>query len=432
MFGATVAAPFLIAQGIGMPTAELGYLISFVYITMGLATILQGTFGCKLPFIMGSSFSYIPPIISVGQVYAPITGNFGMPAISVGLVGSGAVHSLVGFSRLVGTIRKYITPTIVAPTLICIGLALVPYSALLSYQPPGPWLMFLTIAIIIFLTYFTKGFPSYTAVFWGAVIGYIIGFASGVVDLTEFYQAPLFRPPALFPWGYYLDALPILILLFGSLAVIIESTGDVFSLSILTETMTHKWHLNRAVAAEGLGIMGGGLLGGIACTTYSENIGLVGLTGVASRYVTIGAGAIALALGMIPKFGALIAAMPKPVLGGVTFITYGMIAAAGMKQLEIIPMSARNMFIIGTAVTLGLGMPLIINGAYGITSPVGPWLLAHGAWGRALYTLGNTSMAVAAISAAVMDYIIPGSEEERGMAYVKEVLKVQKRAPIAF
>ncbi len=134
-----------------------------------------------------------------------------------------------------------------------------------------------------------------------------------------------------------------------------------FTLAIFTGTRYHRWLWNRTIASEGLGVIVGSLLGGIAPITYTENMGAVALTGVASRYVTLDAGIAAFFLGMIPKFGAIIAAMPGAVLGGIVFITFGLIAMGGIKNLEIIPLTARNMMIMGIALTLGLGMPQVID-----------------------------------------------------------------------
>ena len=431
MFGATVAAPLIIGDALVMDPLSKGYFVSYVWMTMGIATILMATFGSKMPFIEGSSFSYIIPITSIGNLYKASVGYFGMPAVAVGLIGGGIFEFLVGFSRLAGIIRPYVTPIIIMPVIVTIGLSLVFYAALLTAK--APWLAVLTIAIVFFLAHFTKGFPSYTSVFWAAVIGYIIGAAAGLVDWTPVFEAEWFRPPTLFPWGGYAAwhlFVPATIgILPGVIASIIETIGDVFTLAIFTGTRYHRWLWNRTIASEGLGVMAGGLLGGIAPTTYTENIGAVALTGVASRYVTLGAGVIAFFLGMIPKFGAVIAAMPGAVLGGIVFITFGLIAMGGIKNLEIIPLTARNMMIMGTALTLGLGVPQVID-VYG--PQYKEMLLNAGTAGQTVYILLTTPMAVAFFSAALLDYLIPGTREERGIAYMEELKKLEVYAPISF
>ncbi len=197
MFGATVAALLIIGDALGMDPLSKGYFVPYVWMTMGIAAILMVTFGSRMPFIEGSSFSYTTPITSIGNLYKASVGYFGMLVVAVGLIGGGIFEFLVGFSRLAGIIRPYVTPIIIMPVIVTIGLSLVFYAALLTAK--APWLAVLTIAIVFFLAHFTKGFPSYTSVFWAAVIGYIIGVAAGLVDWAPVYEAEWFRLPTLFP-----------------------------------------------------------------------------------------------------------------------------------------------------------------------------------------------------------------------------------------
>lgn len=217
-----------------------------------------------------------------------------------------------------------------------------------------------------------------------------------------------------FPWGLpKFNTAFIVAVLAGYLASMIESFGDYHACSHMAGggDPTPE-QISRGIGCEGIGCALTGIFGGFSSTSYSENVGLVGLTKVGSRYVVQIAAVILIGLGLFGKFGAAAAAIPKPVVGGLYCALFGLIAAVGVRQLAKADLdSNRNLFISGFALFMGLSVPAYFN------SPGVAERLAEvpGGLGDVLGAIGKTGMAVAAILGIALDNLIPGTPEERGL-----------------
>jgi len=471
MFGSTVSMPLLfgpllwpVPAGISAELAtqlsqtqlvNTGVLISSVMLCSGIATFLQSTFGSRLPIIQGVSFSFLSAffgIVATRQAQAapdwsavingdissatlePIiaqwqaTGASAMCVIAGAVIAGGIIEAIIGFSGLMGVLRKYLSPVVVGPVIMLIGIAL--------YQIGAPtassnWpVSILTMVMVIFFSLVLSKrfrvfqlFPMLAAILIGVSICGVLTMAgffkrgdAAFVDLTAIASSPWIRgTDILFPWGYpefFLGA--FVAVLAGYLASIIESFGDYHVCkNVAGGGDPTPDEISRDIGMEGVACSLTGVFGGFSSTSYSENIALVGLTKVGSRYVVqIGAVMLVL-LGLFGKFGACAATIPKPVVGGLYCVLFGLIAAVGVRQFSKANLASdRNLLIGGFSLFMGLSVPFYF-GKYGTGAADLDWM-NDGVRGMVL-AIGSTGMAVGACIGLILDNLIPGSREERGL-----------------
>lgn len=427
LFGATTLVPLVLGPAMGMTTAQIGAFIGCVYFSMGIATLFQThpKIGSGLPIVQGSSFSFIPPIMTIIGAYKAMGPDVVMQYVGGALLAGGVVLSLLGYSRLIGRVRRIITPVVIGPTIMAIGFSLAPTA--IQYNAANFWPVSLLVVLLVFffsLVSKNKYFNIF-AVLGSVVVAYLLClllslsgvFAPGhaaYIDLQSVYDAPWFRYKLFMPWGApKLSGLAIGAIAAGFFCVMIESIGDYHNCSYAAgiDDPTPE-QINRGIGVEGAMCALSGLLGSVATTSYTENIGLIGLTGVASRYVVRAGAVILILLSLIGKLGALIATMPTPVIGGAYITLFGTIGALGIQNLMRADMgSQRNVLIVGFAFLMALGLPgwvepnqALFAGALGTT------------FGGMIWAVLKTPMAVAGILAALCDNLVPGTPEERGIA----------------
>lgn len=432
MFGATVAVPLLLGPAMGMSPQELAVLVSSVMICSGLATIVQVRFGTRLPIIQGVSFAFLGPFFAI--IAATAGGAVTMQYVSGAILGGAVVEMLVGYSTLFGSLRRFISPVAIGPVIALIGLALFQVGA---PQAGRDWTLagiviacaFLFALVLAPRRRFFSLFPILLAVLVAYAVAVVLTLtgvygpeAPGAVRFDGVAAAPWLRDPRtlVFPWGPPRFQLGFLLAaLAGYLASMIESLGDYYAVARAAgEPEPSVAQVNRGIGAEGIGCLLTGFLGGFASTSYSENIGLVALTRVASRYVVYVAAGLLLLLGMVTKFGAAVATIPSPVVGGLYCTLFGLISAVGLSIAGRADLhSQRNLLIMGFCLFMGLSVPAYFAGvpALGyapveVTIPSAPWLA------EMIQTIGSTGMAVAAILGLLLDNLIPGTDEERGLA----------------
>lgn len=456
MFGATVSVPLLLGPEMGMDRAQIGVLISSVMLCSGVATLVQSTFGSRLPIIQGVSFSFLAAffaIISYGKTvgWGPAT----MMQYIAGTIMAGAlVEMTIGFSGLMGWLRRILSPVVVGPVIMLIGLALFLHGAPKAgtHWPTSTMTILLVILFSMILSRksrFFRIFPILSALVVACFACWLLTktgiFSEGHparIDFDSIQHSTWVRydPGELFfPWGLPKFATGFIIAgLAGYLASMIESFGDYHACSHMAGggDPTPR-QISRGIGCEGVGCMLTGVLGGFSSTSYSENIGLVGLTKVGSRYVVQIASIILILLGLFGKFGAFAATIPGPVVGGLYCVLFGLISAIGVQQLAKADLSSdRNLFIAGFSLFMGLSVPAYFGG----WAPYAPGWEAHGislvqsaeqflskfsvirepkAWAQSMKTIlesiGSTGMGVAAIIGIILDNIIPGTPEERGL-----------------
>ena len=329
----------------------------------------------------------------------------------------------VGTSGLVGRLLRFVGPITIAPTIALIGLALFKFGAPMAgtHWPVGG----LTIILIILFSQYLKSkhrsfelYPILLAILiaWiSAAILTVTGvFTEGHPSFTSMENlrnAPWFRVPYPLQWGIPQFGIAAFVgMLAGYIASMVESIGDYYACARLSGApVPNEKVINRGITFEGIGCLIAGIFGtGNGTTSYSENIGAIGLTRVGSRRVVQTGAGIMILLGMVSKFGALFTTIPSPIVGGMYCAMFGMIAAVGLSNLQFIDLnSTRNLFILGFAFFMGLSVP-----EYFASNPLtldSEWLA------NIINTLGSTGMAVGAFIALLLDNTIPGTDEERGL-----------------
>ena len=426
LFGATTLVPLIFGPAMGMTTQQIGAFIGCVYFSMGIATLIQThpKLGSGLPIVQGSSFSFIPPIMTIIGAYKALGPDVVMQYIGGSLLIGGLVLSLLGYSKLIGHVRKFITPVVIGATIMAIGFTLAPFA--IQFNAANYWpISLLVVALVFFFSLCSKNkYCNIFAVLGSITIAYLICLAlslSGIfqeghaayVNLINVAAAPWIRYKLFMPWGVpKFSGLAIGAISAGFFCVMIESIGDYHNCSYAAgiDDPTPE-QINKGIGAEGIGCALSGVLGSVGTTSYTENIGLIGLTGVASRHVVRAGAVILIILSLVGKLGALIATMPSPVIGGAYITLFGTIGALGIQNLMRADMgSQRNVLIVGFSFLMALGLPgwvepnqALFAGALGNT------------FGGMIWAIMKTPMAVAGILAAICDNVIPGTDEERGI-----------------
>ncbi len=454
MFGATVSIPLLFGPALEMSQEQIGLLISSVMLCSGIATLIQTTFGSRLPIVQGISFSFIAPFfLIVGKVMAPVEqdglggdGAMCMQYIAGAIIAGAVIEIVIGFSGLMGLVRRLLSPVVIGPVIMLIGLALFQHGAPKAGTDWG--VSALTIVLIILFSLvlgrnvrLLRLFPILAAMVVVITLCWICSqlgiYQSGdpaYVDLEAARNSPWIRTDPsqiVFPWGlpkWHLGF--FLAVLAGYLASMIESFGDYHACAHMVGAgdPTPK-QISRGIGCEGIGCLLSGTFGGFSSTSYSENIGLVGLTKVGSRMVVQIGGVMLVLLGFFGKFGAMAAAIPEPVVGGLYCALFGLIAAIGVQQLAKCDLrDDRNLFIAGFSLFMGLSVPAYFAARESTTGmqpgdslalykPTASSMLAGlPDWvAEIAVSVGKTGMAVAAVLGLALDNLIPGSRESRGL-----------------
>jgi uracil-xanthine permease len=435
MFGATVLIPLILAGAMKMPPADTALLISTIFLVSGITTWLQSTIGNRLPVVQGGSFSFLPPaFVIIGATVGQGMGyEIAIQQITGAIILASAFEIVLGWTGVIGKIKKYIGPITIGPTIALIGLALYKVGAPSAFAEGrgGSWLVagLTIIALIVYSQFLGKRsrifllFPVLLAIVTGWVIAIIVTAVGLVgpghpayVNWANVAAAPWVSAMPIVPFKWGAPAFSVsfaLAMVAAYLASMIESIGDYYAAARISEAPTPTAAMiSRGLGTEGIGCLIAGLLQTCnGSTTYSENIGAIGLTRVASRHVVRWGATVMIILAFVTKFGAIFTTMPGPVVGAMYCGLFGMIAAVGLSNLVLCDMSsARNLFIIGFAFFMGLSLP-----EYFDKFPMGAdwgWF----AWlGNIITTVGKTGMAVGGLIALTLDNIVPGTDEERGL-----------------
>lgn len=359
-FGGIVVVPLVIASALGFDPKITTALISATILASGIATIIQakgfGAIGSRVACIMGTDFTFVSPSISVGTV-------LGLPGI-IGATILGAFFEII-LSYFIKPLMK-IFPPIVTGTVVClIGLTLLPVSIDWAAGGVGAadYGSIKNLSIAMFVLIFTlilnrygKGMVSSASILIGMVAGYVLCIPLGLVDFTAIKEASWVSFPKIFEYGVTFDMKALIAFIPAYFVTTIETVGCLKAIGETSQIKMEEKRVGAGVLADGIGSMIGGIVGSFPNTTFSQNVGLISLTKVASKHVAIMAGIIMVILGFLPKLAGLISGIPQPVLGGVGVVMFGTVAAAGIKTLSRVKLTERNLLIIATSIALGLGV----------------------------------------------------------------------------
>lgn len=365
-YAGAVIVPILLANSIGLTTEQLIHLINADLFTCGIASIIQSVgfwkIGVRLPLLQGVTFTAVSPMIAIGLANGG--GTDGLLVIYGAVIVAGIFTFLIApfFSRLI----RFFPPVVTGTVITIIGIALLPVAAADAAGGAGPDLdptsgrnmayALGTLALIVVIQRVFKGFMATVAVLVGLVAGTLVAWVLGDAhfDAVATSQWLGITTPFYFGWPKFAFA-AILSMIVVMLITAVETTGDVFATGEIVEKRIGKEDIARALRADGLATTIGGVLNSFPYTCFAENVGLVRLTRVKSRYVVAAAGVIMIILGLLPKAAAIVAGIPHPVLGGAAIAMFATVAVVGIHTLSRVDFhDHRNVVIVGTSIGLAM------------------------------------------------------------------------------
>ncbi|GAA0085349.1 nucleobase:cation symporter-2 family protein [Clostridium sp. CTA-7] len=361
MIVGNVTPALIVAGATGLDLSDKTLLVQCSFFIAGIATLMQlypvWKIGSGLPMVIGVSFTYVPTLIAIGSTY-------GIEAIFGAQLAGGFVAIL--FGAFLKPMRKLFPPLVAGTVVFSIGLSLYPtairYMAggtdVSDFGSPINWaIAIITLVVVLFCNHFTKGYVKLASILIGIIVGYIISMIMGRVDFTAISTAAWIQVPTPFHFG--IKFIPSAIASISVIYIVnsVEAVGD---LSAITEGGLSRdakdTEISGGIIGSGVASVLGVLFGGLPTATYSQNVGIVAMTKVISKFVVMIAALFMLIAGFIPKFGALITTIPQSVLGGATIIVFAMITMTGIKIIIKDELSSRNMSIVGLSVALGMGV----------------------------------------------------------------------------
>ncbi|MFT4497866.1 xanthine permease PbuX [Bacillus cereus] len=365
MYAGAIIVPLIVGGGLGLNQKELTYLVSIDLLMCGVATILQALsnrfFGIGLPVVLGCTFTAVGPMIAIGKQY-------GVSSIYGAIIAAGLF--VVIFAKLFGKLVKLFPPVVTGSVVTVIGVTLVP--AAINDMAGGVGskdfgslenlaLAFGVLLFIIIMYRFFDGFIRSISILLGLLFGTIVAAFMGKVSLQAVGEADWFHGIQPFYFGTpTFEVTPIITMILVACVGIVEATGVYFALSDICNKKIGEKELTKGYRAEGLAMVLGGIFNAFPYTTYSQNVGLVQLTGVRNRVIIYTCGGMLIALGFIPKIAAITTIIPKSVLGGAMLAMFGMVMAYGIKMLSSVDFGRQeNLLIVACSVGIGLGVTVV-------------------------------------------------------------------------
>jgi NCS2 family nucleobase:cation symporter-2 len=412
MYAGAVAVPLIVGRALKLEPADVAFLISADLFVCGVVTLIQSWgatqwFGIRLPVMMGVTFAAVGPMVAMANAQG---GASGAQAIFGAIIAAGLIS--IGIAPLMSRLLRFFPPVVTGTIILVIGVSLMRIGINWIFgNPVGPtapslvdpahadWLKAVTegaaaaglpeappklaaaptmpnpayaplssmavsavvLLSILMIARFAKGFLANISVLLGIIIGSVIAVAMGAMTFGKVADAAWFGLITPFHFGMpTFDPVMILTMVLVMIVVMIESTGMFLALGDITGKPVSQKMLSAGLRTDGLGTLIGGIFNTFPYTSFSQNVGLVGVTGIKSRFVCVAGGLIMIVLGLVPKMGALVESVPTMVLGGAGLVMFGMVAATGIRILAGVNFSANrnNLFVV--AVSLGMGMiPLV-------------------------------------------------------------------------
>lgn len=462
MVGGTISIPYILTPLMCIDDNDpaRGKIVCTILFVSGMITLLQSTIGVRLPIIQGGTFSFLVPTIAIlttsfepcsDVIHQNMTSSeieetwqVRMREVQGAIAVASIVQVIIGFSGLIGIILQWITPLTIVPTVTLVGLSLFNTAAEKASLHWG--IAFMTIALLILFSQYIKEVPVPVPVFkkssgwtvskiyifklfpvllailisWGfcAILTAADVFPEGNKARTDLNlgligDSPWFRVPYPGQWGLpTVSVAGVLGMMAGVIASMIESIGDYYACARIAGAPPPPVHaINRGIGVEGVGCILAGMWGsGNGTTSYSENIGAIGVTKVGSRRVVQFAAITMMLFGVLGKFGAAMVTIPEPVVGGMFMVMFSMITAVGLSTLQYVDLSSsRNLFIIGFSIFFGLALPKWMEDNSDAIQTGNDIL------NQILSVLLQTSMLVGGVLGFILDNTIAGTQKERGL-----------------
>lgn len=452
MYAGAIAVPLIIGRALKLDPEQVAFLISADLFVCGVVTLIQSFgmtqwFGIKLPVMMGVTFAAVGPMVAMANANP---GTDGARMIFGAIIGAGIVSVII--APLIGRMLRFFPPVVTGTIIVVIGASLMKVGINWIFgNPVGPtapklvapehaaWLKSVTelagasgsvvpplpeklalastvqnaayapvsnmvisaivLVSILLIARFGRGFVANIAVLLGIIIGGLVAASLGMMHFEKVATAEWFALITPFHFGMPIfDPVLIITMTLVMIVVMIESTGMFLALGEMTGKKITQPMLSAGLRTDGLGTIIGGIFNTFPYTSFSQNVGLVGVTGVRSRFVCVAGGVILIVLGLVPKMGALVEALPTFVLGGAGLVMFGMVAATGIRILSNVDFKTNrnNLFIV--AVSIGFGMiPLV--------APDFKMWLPHD-----IHPLVESGILLASISAVVLNVFFNGAQ----------------------
>ena len=453
MYAGAVAVPLIVGRALKLSPEQVAMLISADLFCCGLVTLIQSLgatqwFGIKLPVMMGVTFAAVGPMVAFANA---MPGVEGARAIFGAIIGAGVISMVI--APMVSKLLRFFPPVVTGTIIAIIGISLmrvgvgwamggpanlaqnvdVPKlvamvdaakataaaaSAPIKLAGPVPMAdsanygaldnMAVAAAVLVFillLVKYAKGFIANISVLLGIVAGCAVAIAMGKMNFDKVAKAHWFDVVTPFAFGMpSFDIVMILTMTLVMIVVMIESTGMFLALSDLTGRKIDQPALAAGLRTDGLGTLIGGLFNTFPYTSFSQNVGLVGVTGVKSRWVCVAGGLIMIVLGMLPKMAAFVEAIPQFVLGGAGLVMFGMVAATGIRILATVDFKGNrhNLYIVALSIGFGL-IPLV--------APRWTQQMAH-----SLHPLLESGILLTSVAAVALNIFFNGAQEDRAGA----------------
>ncbi|EGO65956.1 nucleobase:cation symporter-2 family protein [Acetonema longum] len=411
MYAGAVAVPLIIANALGLSKEQLIYLINADLFTCGIATIIQTIgfwkMGVRIPLIQGVTFAAVTPMIIIGKAHG-ITAIYG----SILVAGAMTFFAAPYFSRLL----RFFPPVVTGTIITTIGVTLMPVAVNWAGGGVGAKdfaslsnvsLAFFVLILVLAFNRYLKGFWSNIAVLLGLIAGTLISIPFDKVDFTAVVQADWLGITTPFHFGMpVFDIASIVSMALVMLVVMVETTGDCIAVGEIIDKEITQDDLARCLRADGFSTVLGGILNSFPYTAFAQNVGLVGLTKVKSRFVVATAGVILVVLGLLPKMAAVVSVIPNAVLGGAGIAMFGMVAASGIKTLSKVDFDGTyNILVVG--ISIGIGM---------ITLAAPDFYANFPEWAQVMLHSGITA---ASLTAIILNVVLNGVSQPAQAARAK-------------
>lgn len=459
MYAGAIAVPLIVGRALNLPPEEVAFLISADLFVCGIVSIIQSFgatqyFGIKLPVMMGVTFASVGPMVAVAT---SLPGHDGARALFGAIIAAGIIGIII--APFISKMLRFFPPVVTGTLILTIGISLMPIGINwifgLQVGPTAPkvvdpaaaaWLeaaraagevpasvtlaptlqnplyaagrniliAVLVLGTILVVSKYARGFLSNIAVLVGIVVGGVVAAMLGMMNFDKVGAAEWFAVIKPFHFGMpTFDPIMIATMVLVMLVTLIESTGMFLALSDICKKPLEQKSLAAGLRADGLGTVIGGVFNTFPYTSFSQNVGLVGVTGIRSRFVCVAGGAIMIVLGLIPKMGALVESLPTTVLGGAGLVMFGMVAATGVRILARVDFAnnRHNLFIV--AISVGMGMIPLVAPNFNQWMP------------HAIHPLIHSGILLAAITAVLLNWFYNGAahvdeEELRAAGHVAD------------
>ena len=360
--GGIIAVPLVIGNVLKLPTPDTIVLVNAALLVSGIVTIIQcrgiGPIGLRLPSVMGTSFTFVAAALAIGFSEHGVAGVLGASLV-------GSLVMIIG-SFFMPYVRKLFPPVVTGVVVVMIGLSLIPVAVDwfaggqkgdVNYADPANLAMAtFVLVLVVILVQWGKGIFSAAAIVIGMMVGYVVALTLGWINFEAVKNAEIVAIPQPLHFGLAFPISGIIGMSIAYLVTIVESSGNFLALGNATQTEITGKHLRGGVLCDGVGSAFAAIMSTTPFSSFAQNIGVISLTGVASRHVVTVMGVLLIFAGIFPWFGALIVSIPSPVLGGAGLMMFAMIIAAGIQMLDKVERSKRNGLIIAISIGCGLAV----------------------------------------------------------------------------